>query len=66
MSIAFLEYKWPALTADDKRALATFMQATKGPQRAAPLIEGDNSRAFITQGYAYQRLAWASPRSLAT
>ena len=63
---AFLHYVWPAVKREDQHALTVYMHATKGPQRAAPLIEGDNYRAFITQGYAYQRLAWARPRSLAT
>jgi hypothetical protein len=41
----------------DQQTLTAYMHATKGPHRAAPLIERDNYRAYITQGYAYQRLA---------
>ena len=47
-------------TEDQGQALTAYMQnATKGPQRAAPLIAGDNYRAYIYQGYAYQWLAQA-------
>jgi hypothetical protein len=48
-----------------KQAFTAYMHATQGPYRAALLIEGENDRAYISHGYAYQRLAWARPRSLA-
>ena len=62
---AFLHYVWPAVKREDQQALTAYMHATKGPQRVAPLIEGDNYRVYITQGYAYQRLAWTRPRAMA-
>lgn len=52
---AFLKFVWPTVTDKDKRAIAAYMQATKGPQRVAPLIQGDNYRAYVTHGHSTHR-----------
>ena len=50
MSAVFLKYVMPAMKREDKKAIVAYMQATKGPQRAAPLIQGDNYMEYVTQG----------------
>jgi hypothetical protein len=61
----FLHYVWAIVTDVDKRAIAAYMQATKGPQRVAPLIQGDNYREYITQGRLFQQRAAAGPPAVA-
>jgi hypothetical protein len=53
----FLKYVWSIVTQEDKQAIAAYMHATRGPQRAAPLIQGDNYREYAAQGRALQRSA---------
>ena len=66
MGSVFLTYLWPAVKSDDKQAIAAYMQATKGPQRAAPLIQSDNYQEYATQGRTLQKRETARPESTAT
>jgi len=59
---AFLHYVWPTVQTKDKRALTAYLHATKGPRRAAPLIEGDNYRTYVSLGRTLQKGATAAPR----
>ena len=66
MGSMFLKGVWFAVQDDDKKAIAAYMHATKGPQRAAPLIEGENYREYVTQGRTLQKRAGAGPLPVAT
>jgi len=60
---AFLHYVWPAVQAKDKRALTAYLHATKGPGQAAPLIEGENYRTYVSLGRTLQKGTAAIPRA---
>ena len=64
MGSVFLRYVWPVVKAADKAAIAAYMEATKGPHRAAPLIQGDNYREYITHGRRLPPRVAAEPPSV--
>ena len=65
MGSEFLQYVWPTVTDDDKRAVAAYLQSTNSPPRAAPLIRGDNYREYLLHGRALQRTAAGRAPALA-
>src|SRR3977135_2855694 len=65
MGTMFLKCVWPAVQNEDKKAIAAYMHTTKGPQRLAPLIQGDNYREYITQGRTLQKRAGAGALAVA-
>ena len=46
---------WSTITEEDKKAIAAYMYATKGPQRVAPLIHEDNYREYVRKGHLFQK-----------
>src|SRR5689334_16676227 len=60
MGNVFLKYVWPCIPATEQEAIVAYLQATKGPQRAAPLIRGDNYLEYISHGRRLQQRVTAA------
>jgi hypothetical protein len=50
MGAGFLKSVWPAMTNDDKSAIAAYMRATKGARSFLPLLHAGNYMKYVTTG----------------